>query len=55
VEYLVFLGGAIIMGAFCFWALYDAGKDAETRKAHPERASIVGSEHESFGPGGHHH
>jgi hypothetical protein len=54
VEYLVFLGGAIIMGAFSLWMLYDSGKDAETRKAHPERASIVGSEHESFGGHSHH-
>jgi hypothetical protein len=45
VEYIVFAGGAVIFGLFCFWALFDSAKDAKTRAAHPERASIVDTEH----------
>ncbi|NNC11490.1 hypothetical protein HII28_06300 [Planctomonas sp. JC2975] len=44
-EYLVFAAGAVIFGLFCFWTLFDAAKDAQTRKAHPERGSIVDTEH----------
>ena len=44
-EYLVFAAGAVIFGLFCFWAIFDGAKDAQTRKAHPERASIVDTEH----------
>jgi len=53
VEYIVFAAGAVIMGLFCFWCLYDAAQDAKTRKAHPERASIVDVEHYSI-EGSHH-
>lgn len=47
VEYIVFAAGAVIMGLFCFWALFDAAKDAQTRKAHPDRSAIVDVEHHS--------
>ncbi|WP_168203760.1 hypothetical protein [Humibacter ginsenosidimutans] len=46
-EYIVFAAGAVIMGLFCFWALFDAAKDAQTRKAHPDRSAIVDVEHHS--------
>ncbi|HWD62643.1 MAG TPA: hypothetical protein VG369_09100 [Humibacter sp.] len=44
-EYIVFIAGAVIMGLFCFWALFDAARDAKTRAAHPERSAIVDVEH----------
>lgn len=44
-EYIVFAAGAVIFGLFCFWGLFDAAKDAETRKAHPERSAIVDVQH----------
>jgi hypothetical protein len=44
VEYIVFAAGAVIFGLFCFWALFDAAKDAHTRRAHPERGAIVDTE-----------
>lgn len=47
-EYLVFAGGAVIFGLFCFWALFDSARDAKTRRAHPERASIVDVEHHAI-------
>lgn len=44
-EYIVFAAGAVIFGLFCFWSLFDAAKDARTRKTHPERSAIVDTEH----------
>jgi hypothetical protein len=44
VEYIVFAAGAVIFGLFCLWALFDSAKDAHTRRAHPEQASIVDTE-----------
>jgi hypothetical protein len=44
VEYIIFAAGAVIFGLFCFWALFDGAKDAQSRRAHPERASIVDTE-----------
>lgn len=43
-EYIVFAAGAVIFGLFCFWALFDSAKDAQTRGAHPERAAVVDTE-----------
>lgn len=31
-EYLVFFFGAIILGAFCLWAIIDSGLDARRRR-----------------------
>lgn len=44
-EYIVFAAGAVIFGLFCFWTIFDAAKDAHTRNTHPERSSIVDTEH----------
>ncbi|MGA0566787.1 hypothetical protein ACO2Q7_05600 [Rathayibacter sp. KR2-224] len=44
-EYIVFAAGAVIMGLFCVWTLFDSAKDAATRQAHPERSAIVDTEH----------
>lgn len=42
-EYLVFLFGAIILGALCLWAIIDSGLDARRHKELAAAGQSTGS------------